>query len=174
MAAAASHVSTSDAVKPLSISETVPGPGYVDLARKYSIKAYAVLSRELVLHQLATARSLTDRVYWALILTSCCGPDVREGCFDRNEDAGRLVRDEKNQLYPLRVKHLLALLKLKDERRRDIHLCIKNLKKRGSLEERDPLKIWYPVFDPAKLSVESVRENTGTSAGTEPNTSPFI
>ena len=133
----------------------------MDLRKKYDFKSYAVLSRELALHKIATASCLTDRVYWALILSSACGPDVREGCFlrkesGRKEDLGRLVTDEKGQIYPLRVKHLLQILGLTPGHNR-IHVsrAIRKLISQGCLEEHDPEKVWYPVLDPKRLAAET-------------------
>lgn len=138
----------------LQTNQTVADPGQVDLVKKYKFKHYAVLSRELALHKITTATCLTDRVYWALILTSCCGPEVREGCFLRNAD-GFLVTVEKDQLFPLRAKHLLAMLGLDSTYRGKIHQAIKKLIKQGCLEERDPEKIWYPLLDPKRLEAET-------------------
>lgn len=139
------------------IRQTVADPGYVDLAKKYGLKDYAVLSRELVLNAIANAACLTERVYWALILTSACGRYVREGCFLREEDTGRLVTDEKNQVFPLRPKHLLKILKLDSENRGNVHNSIKKLIKQGRLAERGDDKIWYPLLDPAGLAAETTK-----------------
>src|SRR3954467_12562124 len=106
------------------VRQTVADPGYVDLAKKYNFKSYAVLSRELAIHAIATGTCLTDRVYWALILTSCCGPDVREGCFLRKADTGRLVTDQKNQVFPLRPKHLVQILRMDSADRGNIHRSV--------------------------------------------------
>jgi len=139
--------------------QSVADPGYVDLAKKYELKAYVVLSRELALHEIATATCLTDRVYWALILTSCCGPYVREGCFLRNADTGRLVMDEKNQVFPLRAKHLLQILKLDSAYRGKIHQSLKKLVEQGRMEVRGEDKIWYPLLDPTRLAEETAKAN---------------
>jgi hypothetical protein len=132
--------------------QTVADPGYVDLAKKYALKDYAVLSRELVLNAIANAACLTERVYWALILTSACGRYVREGCFLRDEDTGRLVTDEKKQVFPLRVKHLMTILKLDPADRGNVHRSIKKLVTQGRLEVHGDDKVWYPLLDPAKLA----------------------
>jgi hypothetical protein len=139
----------------LQQQQTVADPGQVDLVKKYNFKHYAVLSRELALHKIATATCLSDRVYWALILTSCCGPEVREGCFLRNAETGYLVTVEKDQLFPLRVKHLLAMLGLDPRYRGKIHQAIKKLIDQGCLREHGPEKIWYPLLDPKFLKAET-------------------
>lgn len=130
---------------------TVEDPGYIDLAKRYGYKAYAVLTREFALYRIATASSLTDKVLWALISTSCCGPEVREGCFLRKEKTGELVRDEKEQLYPIRVKHLLSIIKVGDECRGNVHRAIAKFIKQKFIEVRGPDKIWYLLLDPSKL-----------------------
>lgn len=109
---------------------------------------FALVPRQAILHQVANADCLKDRVYWALILYSLCGPDVQPACYLKNNE-GRLVRDEHGQLIPLRPKHLLDILKLPSSSRMHISRAMCQLKEEFSLEVTDGL--WYPVADPLRL-----------------------
>ena len=72
--------------------KTVPVPTRnINLVKEYHLDGYAVVSRETVLKNIARASCMTERVYWVLILSSWCGPDIQEACWLRDEQ-GYLAR----------------------------------------------------------------------------------
>ena len=128
-----------------------------DLLKKHRIQAYATVSRQAVLHNMKIAKSTDEQVYWALILTSWCGPHVREGCYVRDK-FGKVISDQDNNPLPLNEDSLLKVLGWPDSKKQQVYKAIRHLKAQGRLEVIDG--VWQPVFVPETGSVTD-SENDG-------------
>jgi hypothetical protein len=131
--------------------------GNIDLVKKHGVDAWANISRSKILLNIAQAACLTEKVYWALILTSWCGPQVREECYLRNQH-GYIVLDEHEQPIPLRPKHLLQMLRLDSGSRANVKHSLDKLVRQKRLEIADGR--WRPVFNPpADPATETVSQD---------------
>jgi len=137
---------------------TVPHSDFtnIDLVKKHALAAWATVPRQSIVNNIATAESLTERVYWALILYSWCGKHTREACFLK-DDAGYLVLDENGQPVPLRQKHLLQILSLKESDRGNISHSFSKLVQDKRLEKRDGL--WCPVVESKNVAVTATLDD---------------
>ena len=127
----------------------------IDLVKQYHLylTGFAVVSRETVLKNIARASCMTERVYWVLILSSWCGPHVQEACWLRDEQ-GYLAKDPlTGEHIPLRLKHVLKILKLDHTGRANVARCMKLLQRQKRIVLKDG--VCYPVLSaPVKKGTE--------------------
>lgn len=117
-----------------------------DLLSKYDIKAWANVPREVILHKIASRICFEEKVYYALILLSWCGPHMSEACVVKNAD-GHVVRRADGSPVPARPKDVRQVLGLAPVARGNVCRALSALERKGSVRI-DSAGIMYPVVTP--------------------------
>jgi len=105
----------------------------------------ARVPRKAVLHRMETAESLEDRVFWAIILWSWCGPQINDAVVIKNR-SGYIQRDANGKPVPAKLLDLLALLGLAPAMKGNLSRAIQRLAAKGSI--RYESRVLYPVKEP--------------------------
>lgn len=130
-------------------------------------EAWARMERDIILNATRQSLCLTEQVYWLLILTSRCGPTVRDGCFLRDR-RGYTIKDKRGQEIPLRQRDVCEALDVSN--RSLVHKVIRRLVAQKRLVIGSD-EIWYPVMDPVKLAELLASESvTGSKRNNERKT----
>src|SRR4249919_2325000 len=93
---------------------------------------WAKIRREVVIHRMATAESLDDRLYWAVILWSWCGPEYSRTVVLKDA-RGYIRRDNAEKPIPAKLKDLRELLGLAPGMKGHVSRAIQRLEERNSL-----------------------------------------
>lgn len=115
--------------------------------RKSVAGLYANISRQTIRHRMMTARSVDDRVFWAVVLLSWCGPMPSEYASVRDASGFIVHRHGDNEPPPARPCDLMRELKLPSYMQSNVSKALNHLELKGSIERRDG-KI-YPLKEPA-------------------------
>jgi hypothetical protein len=113
-----------------------------------------------VLHRIQTALCLDDRLFWAMILWSWCGPQVSpEGLVVLKDEKGFIRCDRNGKVTPATLKDLKTLLGLSSAMAGHITRAAQRLE-RNNCVRFDGRKI-YPEREPTyqddpKLTVQSI------------------
>lgn len=130
------------------------GSAVADTDRIQTTQAYARMSRKAILHRIATAECLEDRVYWAIILLSWCGPGVSDYAVVKDH-RGFIQRDSAGLPVLATLRDIATALGLAPGMRGHISRSIASLSDKGAIQKIDG-KL-YPLKDPSVA-------NTGNGA----------
>jgi hypothetical protein len=118
-------------------SDTSPAESFKDWVAR--------VPRKAVLHRMETAESLEDRVFWAIILWSWCGPQINDAVVIKNR-SGYIQRDANGKPVPAKLLDLLALLGLAPAMKGNLSRAVQRLAAKGSI--RYESRVLYPVKEP--------------------------
>src|SRR5438477_10555677 len=114
-----------------------------DLLKEGDIKAWANVPREVVLYKMTGETCFEEKVYYALILLSWCGPHVSEACVVKDAQ-GRIVRDAAGNPLPAKQKDIRKALGLAPSSKGNLCRTIKNLHQQGLVRVNE-VGVMYPV-----------------------------
>jgi Helix-turn-helix domain len=106
----------------------------------------ARVPRKVVLHRMETAECLEDRVFWAIILWSWCGPQVSDRVVIKDR-RGYIQKDGAGNPVLARFQDLLDLLGLAPMMKGSLSRAIQRLVAKNSI--RYESRILYPVKEPS-------------------------
>jgi hypothetical protein len=127
----------------------------------FGTDAFARINRDIVLNNVRQSVCLPEQVYWFLILTSQCGPHVREACYLRDR-RGYVVKDQTGKEVPLRQKDICEALDV--ENRSLVHKALHKLVQQKRLVI--DAGMLYPVLNPKKLAELLAEEEKSYDADT--------
>jgi hypothetical protein len=93
---------------------------------------YANIRRTVVLHRMAAATCLDDRLFWGIILWSWCGPERSEGMVLKDA-RGFIRRDNQERPIPAKLKDLRELLGLAPNMKGNVSRAIQRLVEQNSI-----------------------------------------
>lgn len=121
------------------------------------VKHFAKVSRSVILRRMSPDRCFDDRVFWALVLWSWCGPEKTEdGMVVRKDARGYIERDKSGRPLPAQQKDLIGLLDLKDGLKGEISRVMARLNESGQVWTDEAGLMYVDPEPPAFESSESV------------------
>lgn len=118
----------------------------------------ARVPRKVVLHRMDTAECLEDRVFWAIILWSWCGPQVSDAVVIK-DPRGYIQKDAAGKAVPAKLGDLLSLLGLAPGMKGHLSRAVQRLKAKDSVHSDG--RVLYPVKEPAPPENPSIVASTG-------------
>src|SRR5262245_24064915 len=125
---------------------------------------YVKLRRRVVIHRMETAECLTDRVFWAIILYSRCGPEPSPYVV-KKDARGWIKRDDDNK-EPIRgsYAYLTQMLGLDPSMRKNVINAVQRLVEQKSVYIQDNLL--YPSDTPPVSQDSPPTTDTGGNTAT--------
>jgi hypothetical protein len=132
----------------------------------------ARVPRKVVQHRMETAECLEDRVFWAIILWSWCGPQVSDAVVIKDH-RGYIQKDGAGKPVPAKFGDLLTLLGLAPVMKGNLSRAIQRLVAKNSV--RYESRILYPLKEPASPppNPQSCSYNNFNIAGIVVSTATF-
>src|SRR5436305_11480419 len=93
---------------------------------RMSARHWARVPRAVVLHRIATAECLDDRLLWAIILWSWCGPQISKAVVLK-DDKGFIRLDQDGNPIPATLSDIRQLLRLPSGMRAHVTRSIQHL-----------------------------------------------
>lgn len=118
------------------------------------------MPRAAIRHRIETAECLEDRLYWAMVLWSWCGPEKSPYVVLKNS-RGYIRRDGGDNPIPAKAKDLLELLGLGPSMAGNVSRAIHRLVAKNCV--RYEKRILYPVKEPEPLPVGIPPKNCSTA-----------
>src|SRR5215471_5428326 len=159
------------------------GSAVADTSKIQATQAYARIHRKAVLHRMETAECLEDRVYWAIVLLSWCGPGVSDYAVVKDH-RGFIQKNLAGVAVRATFVDICAALGLAPTMKGSISRSVANLCAKGAIRKTDG-KL-YPIKDPevavrateklqyAQLNVAGLVVSTATFSDDEEKCKVFI
>jgi hypothetical protein len=129
------------------------GPVKTPQQRFQGKEYYANVPREVILHRLNVAHSLEERLYWAIVLLSWCGPGTCDYAALKTDDGYLMRRSTSDAPTPAKARDLMKQLRMAPWQESKVSRVLQVLERQGSIERSDG-KI-RPVRRPEATAADS-------------------
>ena len=111
---------------------------------------FATIRREVVLHRMVTAVCPDDRLYWAIILWSWCGPERSSaGAVVKKTQTGFIRKDTQGRPEPAKLKDLCELMEWPPGMKGEVTRIVKRLIENNLITFDKTEGILYAVEEPS-------------------------